>query len=128
MADPISKRVLIVDDNADAADLLAILLRTAGHQVEVAYSGPTAVAVALTQQPHVIFLDIAMPKMDGLKVARQLREKPATQAALIVAVTGFGRDDDRERTQQAGFDLHLVKPVHPTQILELLGRVSGDTV
>src|SRR6478736_1103449 len=121
MADPISKRVLVVDDNADAADMLAILLRTAGHHVEVAYSGPSAVAVALTQKPHVIFLDIAMPKMDGLKVARQLREKPETQGALIVAVTGFGRDDDRERTQQAGFDFHLVKPVEPKQILELLG-------
>jgi len=126
MADPISKRVLIVDDNADAADMLAILLRTAGHHVEVAYSGPSAVAVALTQRPHVIFLDIAMPRMDGLKVARQLREKPETQAALIVAVTGFGQDDDRERTQQAGFDFHLVKPVEPKQILELLGRRSGD--
>jgi CheY-like chemotaxis protein len=126
MADQISKRVLIVDDNTDAANMLAILVRTAGHHVEVAYSGPSAVAVALTQKPHVIFLDIAMPKMDGLKVARQLREKPETQAALIVAVTGFGRNDDRERTQQAGFDLHLVKPVQPEQILELLGRQSGD--
>ena len=77
-------------------------------------------------KPHVIFLDIAMPKMDGLKVARQLREKPETQAALIVAVTGFGRDDDRERTQQAGFDFHLVKPVQPKAILELLGRQAGD--
>ncbi|MBC7854770.1 MAG: response regulator, partial [Pirellulaceae bacterium] len=78
MADPISKRVLVVDDNPDAVDMLAILLRAAGHHVEVAYSGPSAVAVARAQKPQVIFLDVAMPKMDGLKVVRQLREQPET--------------------------------------------------
>ena len=122
MADPISKRVLVVDDHADAADMLALSLRAAGHQVEVAYSGPSAVAVARAQKPQVIFLDVAMPKMNGLKVVRQLREQPETQDSLIVAVTGFGREVDRERTKEAGFDLHLVKPVEPKTILELLGR------
>ena len=122
MANPISKRVLVVDDNADAADMLAIILRGAGHQVEVAYSGPSALVVARTQKPHVIFLDVAMPKMDGLKVARQLREQPENQDSLIVAVTGFGREEDRERGKQAGFDHHLVKPVETKAVLELLGH------
>ncbi|MBC7852034.1 MAG: response regulator [Pirellulaceae bacterium] len=122
MADLISKRVLVVDDNADAADMLAILLRAAGHHVEVAYSGPSGIAVARAQKPQVIFLDVAMPKMDGLKVIRQLRKQPETQDSFIVAVTGFGREVDRERTKEAGFDLHLVKPVEPKTILELLGR------
>ena len=123
MVDLMSKRVLIVEDNADAADMLAISLRAAGHSVEVAYSGPSGIAVSRTQKPHVVLLDIAMPKMDGLKVVRQLRGQPETQDSLIVAVTGFGREDDRERTKEAGFDHHLVKPVSPNQILELLGRL-----
>ena len=127
MADPVSKRVLVVDDNADAAEMLAIVLRAAGHQVEVAFSGPSGIAVARTQKPHVIFLDVAMPKMDGLKVARQLREQRETQDSLIVAVTGFGREEDRERSTQAGFDHHLVKPVETKQILELLGQTKTLT-
>ena len=120
MAEPNSKRVLIVDDNADAVDMLAISLRAAGHQVEVAYSGPSAAAVARSQKPQVIFLDVGMPKMDGLKVARQLRELPETQDSLIVAVTGFGGEEDRKRSKQAGFDLHLTKPADPKAILEIL--------
>jgi CheY-like chemotaxis protein len=117
MADPISKRVLIVDDNADAADLLAILLRTAGHHVEVAYSGPSAVAVALTQKPHVIFLDIAMPKMDGLKVARQLRGKPETKAALIVAVPGLGGTTTASVLSRPALIFTWLSPFNPNRFL-----------
>lgn len=118
MAD--SLRVLVVDDNADAANMLAILIRAAGHRVEVAYSGSIAIAAARELKPHVVLLDIAMPRMDGFKVARHLREQPETQDVMIVAVTGFGRDEDRERAKQAGFDLHLTKPADPKQILDLL--------
>jgi len=126
MADPISKRVLVVDDNADAAGMLALLLRRAGHTVDLAYSGASAMAAARAHKPEAILLDIGMPRMDGLKVARQFREQPETKDCLIVAVTGHGGEEDRERTKQAGFDHHLVKPVKPEQILELLGRQSGD--
>jgi CheY-like chemotaxis protein len=120
MDDSISKRVLVVDDNADAAGMLALLLRRAGHTVDVAYSGASAMAAARAHIPQVILLDIGMPRMNGLKVARQFREMSETQDSLIVAVTGHGREEDRERTKEAGFDHHLVKPVSPEQILELI--------
>ena len=91
------KHVLVVDDNRDSADMLAIVLRHHGHNVQVAYSGPTALEVAREQRPSVILLDLGMPSMDGYTVARHLRDQPETKNALIVAVTGYGLAGDRAR-------------------------------
>jgi signal transduction histidine kinase len=105
------RRVLVVDDNQDAADSLAMLLRLDGHHVEAAYDGPSALRQAEENPPGVVFLDLGMPHMDGYELARCLRAQPALQGTLLVAVTGWGQPEDRQRTKEAGFDHHLVKPV-----------------
>jgi CheY-like chemotaxis protein len=119
-------RVLAVDDNHDSADSLALWLELAGHDVRTAYSGPQALDVAAEFLPAVILLDIGMPGMNGYDVARRLREQPATRTALLVAMTGWGQDEDRQRSQEAGFDQHLVKPVDPESLKDLLARIATD--
>jgi PAS domain S-box-containing protein len=106
-----SLRVLVVDDNADQADSAALLLRVSGHEVRVAYSGPTALEVAVDYRPDLVLMDIGLPGMDGYEVARRLRQQPGLQETVLVAVTGYGQESDRQRSQEAGFDHHLVKPV-----------------
>jgi CheY-like chemotaxis protein len=109
-AAPAVCRVLVVDDNIDAADTVALFLRMEGHSVETAHSGPEAVERANAFQPEVVLLDIGLPGMDGFEVVRRLRALPATQHALMIALTGYGQKSDQEQAQQAGFDHHLVKP------------------
>jgi signal transduction histidine kinase len=123
-ATPAGRRVLVVDDNADAADSLALLLRVGGHEVRLAYSGPDAVAAAGAFRPHVILLDIGLPGMDGYEVARRLRAGPAA-GAVLAALTGYGQDEDRRRAAAAGFDHHFVKPVPPEAIQDLLAGVPA---
>ncbi len=113
-------RVLVVDDNMDAADSLAVLLRLARHEVWVAYSGPGAIEAALNRQPHVILLDIGLPGLNGYQVAQRLREHPQTRNAVVIAMTGYGQEADKQEAKDAGFDYHLVKPVDPTQLKDLL--------
>jgi CheY-like chemotaxis protein len=113
-------RVLVVDDNVDAAATLAMLLRLAGHDVRVAHDGPTALALAEADAPEVAFLDIGMPRMDGYELARRFRETTALSGVLLVALTGWGQEEDRRRTKEAGFDHHLVKPVEPDAVDRLL--------
>jgi PAS domain S-box-containing protein len=113
------RRILIVDDNADAGESLAMFLRLQGHVVRVAIDGQTAIDMATTEPPEVAFLDIGMPGMDGYELARRLRQQPALESVTLVALTGWGQDEDRRRTQQAGFDFHLTKPAEP----EVLGRL-----
>jgi PAS domain S-box-containing protein len=115
-----TKRVLIVDDNADAAHSLALLLRVWGNEVSVAHDGAEALESAVVQKPEVIFLDIGLPGMDGYQVARRLRELDNVDISLLVAMTGYGQEDDRRRSREAGFDRHLVKPVEPETIREML--------
>jgi PAS domain S-box-containing protein len=105
------RSVLVVDNNQDAADSLALLLRLSGQEVRTAYDGPAALDLARDRPPDVVLLDIGMPGMDGLEVARRLRQDLGLKEVLLVALTGYGRDEDRRRTQQAGFNAHLVKPV-----------------
>jgi PAS domain S-box-containing protein len=112
------RRVLVVDDNRDAAETLALLLRSAGHEVCLAYDGVEALAAAEGFGPEVAFLDIGLPGLDGYEVARRLRQRPGK--LLLVAVTGYGQEEDRRRAHAAGFDRHLVKPVDPTVLQELL--------
>jgi CheY-like chemotaxis protein len=104
------RRVLVVDDNLDAANLLAEVLRASGHQAEVAPDGPAALQLAGTFHPEVALLDIGLPVMDGYELARRLRSQIG--AVRLIAVTGYGQPTDRDRALHAGFDAHLVKPVH----------------
>ena len=100
-----------MDDNRDAADSLALLLRLSRHEVWTAYDGGAALSLAAEHAPEVVLLDIGLPGMDGYEVARRLRELPQTRESLLVALTGYGQAEDRERSNAAGFDDHLVKPV-----------------
>ena len=111
----------MVDDNRDAADNLALLCRMSGHVVDVAYEGVTALELVSTFHPDVILLDIGLPGRDGYEVARELR-RSYTRPLHIVAMTGYGRDEDRRRSLDAGFDLHLVKPIEPAELFDLLSR------
>jgi PAS domain S-box-containing protein len=117
---PGAMRILVVDDNRDAAELLGMLLETDGHQVQVAHDGRTALLLSVEHRPDVVLLDIGMPVMDGFELAHRLRSEPALEGTLLVAITGYGRDDDRERTRAAGFDEHLVKPVDISALRDLL--------
>jgi CheY-like chemotaxis protein len=128
-ADPRSsggpRRVLVVDDNRDAADTLAQVLTAFDHDVRVAYDGPSALAVVAEFRPALAFLDIGLPVMDGYELARRLRENDPTRALTLVAVTGYGQQADRERSERAGFDRHLVKPVPIDEVLALANEKSG---
>ncbi len=103
-------RILIVDDNVDAAEMLAELLRLESHEVDIAHDGPQALEVAAKVSPAVALVDIGLPGMDGYELARALRGRYGT-AVRLVALTGYGQPSDIDRTRQAGFDAHLVKPV-----------------
>jgi len=112
-----SHRILVVDDNTDAAGSLALLLRLHGHEVRVAHDGISALDTARAHQPALIFLDIGMPDMDGYEVARRLRGIPGLERTVVAALTGWGQQKDRRRSAAAGFDHHLVKPLE-THVLE----------
>ena len=116
------RRVLIVDDNADSADSMAMLLGLDHHDVRVVYDGNTALEAAREFQPEVLLLDIGLPGTDGYAVARQLRALTASKTAILIAVTGYGQSEDRERSKAAGFHHHLVKPVDPAALRRLLGE------
>lgn len=118
-------RVLIVDDNRDAAETLQLLLEGAGHQVLVAHSAFDALAIARTSLPDVLFLDIGLPDMDGYELARRLRALPETARATLIAVTGYGQPEDKELAAQAGFDHHLVKPAKIADVLGLLATAGA---
>lgn len=115
-----SRRILVVDDNEDSAESLALLLRMRGHLVQTAHDGEQALAAADQFQPDVILLDLGMPKMNGFEVCRSIRQAAWSTDTLIVAQTGWGQDQDRERTRAAGFDAHLTKPVDPAMLQALL--------
>jgi CheY-like chemotaxis protein/two-component sensor histidine kinase len=115
-----SRRVLVVDDNVDAANSLALLLKLSGHDVQAAYDGPSALLVAETFHPQLVLLDIGMPGMDGYEVARRLRKQQDHQTAVLAALTGWGQEEDRRRAMEAGFDYHFVKPIEPDALEQLL--------
>ena len=105
------KRILVVDDNVDAADTLEALLGMDGFDVTTAYDGLAAVAAAKAHQPDVIVMDIGMPGMDGYDAARMIRQEPGAEKIVLIALTGWGQITDKNRASLAGFDHHLVKPV-----------------
>jgi CheY-like chemotaxis protein len=114
--------VLVVDDNVDSADSLALLLRLRGHEVAVAYDGPGALQTAGSFHPEAVLLDIGLPGLDGYQVASRLRRGRRTSKALLLALTGYGQEEDQIRSRQAGFDHHLTKPIDPQVIYDLLDR------
>jgi CheY-like chemotaxis protein len=115
-----SRRVLVADDNRDSAESLAMLLSHLGHEVVTAHDGLEAVSRAAEFQADVILLDIGMPRLNGYEAARRIRALSLAKRPLIVAVTGWGREDERRRSDEAGFDAHLVKPVDLTELMNLL--------
>lgn len=120
----VRRRVLVVDDNIDAAKSLAMLLRAGGHEVHLAHSASMALDAAKTLRPEMIFLDIGLPEMNGYEVARRMRQDLGLNDAVLAAVTGYGQDEDRRRSQSAGIDVHLVKPVDLEVLTTLLARLG----
>jgi CheY-like chemotaxis protein/two-component sensor histidine kinase len=116
-------RVLVVDDNVDAATTLAAMLEISGYETEVSHDGTSAVEKAAWYTPAAILLDIGLPDMNGYEVCRAIRDQPYGQDVRIVAVTGWGAAEDRSRSAEAGFDAHLVKPVSPTTLLQTLSHL-----
>jgi PAS domain S-box-containing protein len=117
-------RVLLVDDNVDSADGLGLLLELQGHEIRVAYDGPTALETARQFRPHVALLDIGMPSMDGYELGRRLHATPETKDVLLVAMTGWGQDEDHRKSREAGFAHHLVKPFEPAVLEKVLAGVK----
>jgi signal transduction histidine kinase len=116
-------RILLADDNRDALDSLATLLQCDGHEVHTAGDGAEALEVAAQCRPDVVLLDIGMPKLDGYEVARRIRAEPWGKSAVLIALTGWGQDEDRRRSREVGFDSHLVKPLDPDALSSLLQRL-----
>ena len=119
-------RMLVVDDNHDAASSLAMLLELDGHAVAMAHNGTSALAAAEAHRPEITLLDLGLPGMDGYEVCRRIRERPWGGRMILVALTGWGLEEDRSRTRAAGFDGHLVKPVSYSDLVALLGSFAGD--
>ena len=118
-------RILLADDNRDALDSLATLLQCDGHEVHTAADGAEALEVAAACHPDVVLLDIGMPKLDGYEVARRIRAEPWGKSAVLIALTGWGQDEDRRRSREVGFDSHLVKPLDPEALSTLLARLPA---
>jgi CheY-like chemotaxis protein/nitrogen-specific signal transduction histidine kinase len=122
-----ARRILVVDDNVDAATMLELLLRSLGHETRVVYDGASALKAATEFHPDVVLLDIGMPGLDGYEVARRLRAMK-DRPRRIIAVTGWGQPADRQRSQEAGFDKHLVKPVEANELVRILDERNGATL
>jgi CheY-like chemotaxis protein len=122
----IGHRILIVDDNRDNAGSLAMLLSVSGHNTQTAHDGVEAVEKAAVFRPNVILLDIGLPKMNGYEVCRAIRDQPWGKNILMVALTGWGQDEDRRKSRDAGFDDHLVKPVDPAALTILLDSLPAE--
>jgi signal transduction histidine kinase len=116
----VRRNILIADDNQDALESLALMLRMEGHEVHCASDGEEALALAGERRPEIVVLDVGMPKLDGCEVARRIRLESWGRKAVLVALTGWGQDVDRRRSREAGFDMHLVKPVDPATLCEML--------
>jgi len=127
VSEPTSKtprRILVVDDNPDSAQTLATLLQMDGHEAHTAYDGFEAVHAAKTLRPDVVLLDLGLPRLNGFEVARHIREQPWGNGTVLVALTGWGQEEDRNRSRAAGFNGHLVKPVNHA----VLTRLMSDAV
>jgi CheY-like chemotaxis protein len=125
-------RILVVDDNSDSAESMALMLKFAGHTVAVAHDGFEALETAKTFQPHAVLLDLGMPKLNGYETAQQIRQQPWGDNVVLIALTGWGQEEDRRRSREAGFNAHLVKPVdhHSLEKIlrdrDLMDRVNSE--
>ena len=119
-----SLKILVVDDNVDMARSIATLLKSLGHKIVLAHDGPSALEHARSQGPDVILLDIGLPGMNGYEVARRVRAMPGGHVIRLVALTGYGQAEDRRRALDAGFDDHLVKPVEPERLQQVLAMAA----
>lgn len=119
-------RILVVDDNRDAAESLQMLLQMIGHEVETAYDGEQALELFAATLPDIVFLDIGLPRMNGYEVAERMRAQSTARRPMLIALTGWGQEEDEQRALSAGFDQHLVKPVEYEQLTELLANVPSD--
>jgi len=122
---PSHRRILVVDDNVDLADSLAMMLRMLGHEVRVAHDGAAAIAATETFAPDLVFLDIGMPRMNGYETCRQMRQTANGKEAVVVALSGWGQDHDKQRSREAGMDLHLVKPFDPALLESMLADLDA---
>ena len=122
---PVSTRILVVEDNADAAEGLMMLIEAYGHEVQVAGDGIRALELAESWRPDLMLVDIGLPGVDGYEVARLAGASPQLAAIPMIALTGYGKDEDRERTRRAGFVHHLVKPVDPAELRVMLKEYAG---
>jgi CheY-like chemotaxis protein len=120
--------VLVVEDHEDTAQSTAMLLALYGHEVHIASDGPTAVEAVQARHPDVVLLDLGLPKMDGWQVAKQLRVHSNGKTPFVIAVTGYGQQSDHARSHEAGIDLHLVKPVDPQMLQQLLRRFQAREI
>jgi CheY-like chemotaxis protein len=116
-------RVLVVDDNVDAAQTLRMLLERSAHEVRVASDGSTVLETTLDFRPHLVLLDIGLPGLNGFEVAKSIRQEPMLKGTLLVAITGYGLESDRLRSSEAGFDHHLVKPTSFSKVEEILAAI-----
>jgi DNA-binding response OmpR family regulator len=119
-----SLRILVVDDNQDAAESLMLLLQCSGHEVQVAHDGEQALLTAQSFLPELVFMDLGMPGLNGFEAARRVRREKWGQDVMLVALTGWGQEDDRRRSAEAGFDKHLVKPVEYEEVDRLIGILA----
>jgi CheY-like chemotaxis protein len=121
------RKILVVDDNRDAAMSLAMMLKLMGNETKTAHDGLEALDVAAAYRPEVILLDIGMPRLNGYDTARQIREQPWGKNITLVALTGWGQEEDRRKSDEAGFDSHIVKPIEPAALEKLLASLQADT-
>jgi len=122
---PATRRILVVDDNRDAAESLAMLLQFEGHEVKVAYDGGEALEIAASGWAQVLLLDIGMPRMNGYQLAERVRSEPWGRDLVLIAATGWGQEEDRRRSLESGFDAHLVKPVDPEGLMQLVSGLAS---
>jgi CheY-like chemotaxis protein len=115
---------MVVDDNVDTVATLAMLVKESGHDARTAFDGSAVLEAVLDYRPHLVLLDIGLPGLNGLEVAKQLRQQPALQNVVLVAMTGYGQEGDRLRSREAGFDHHLVKPGDFGKLLQIMASIS----
>ena len=119
----VTLRILVVDDNVDSAEMLRSMLELCGHEVRTAFNGAVGLEMALEFQPQVILCDIGLPGMSGYDLAAKLRDKPEFRKTRLIALSGYGQEQDRLRSKEAGFDYHLTKPVEPQMLTDLLASL-----
>jgi CheY-like chemotaxis protein len=117
------RRILVVDDNKDSADSLALLLRFSGNDVQAAHDGLEALALAESFRPDVVLMDIGMPNMNGYDAARRIREQPWGRKMVLIAQTGWGQGEDQRRAEEAGFNAHMVKPLELDSLMRMIAEL-----